>query len=342
MKLCVLLGGPSAEREVSLVSGYAMATAYAANGHDVTLLDPATGRAMRLDEFKADRPKTTPPTNEELGKLSQGTVLLESLMSDTIRDAQIVVFGLHGVPGEDGPMQAVLELLGKPFTGSKSRSSALSIDKAYTKAVLKDAGIAVPNGVVAPRGMDDSELRDLFHIAEHDLGLPLVIKPNDQGSTVGLTILKQSDPDEFVRACNLAWEWSPKALIEEFVDGHELTVTVLNGKALPIVEIAPEGGFYDYHHKYTTGMTTYTCPAQIEPEIASAIQADALRVFELCDARGYARIDYRMRPDGSFACLEINTLPGMTSTSLVPKAANAAGMSFGELCEKILESAFMS
>ncbi len=341
MKLCLLLGGPSAEREVSFISGIAMAKAYVANGHDVTLLDPATGRTMRVEEFVADPPHMEHPTAEQLGALTQGTVLLDSLMSEAVRDAQIVVLGLHGVPGEDGLVQSVLELLDKPYTGSKSRASALCIDKDFTKAVLKQAGINVPDGMIARKGLEDSELRELYRSAFARLGLPLVVKPNDQGSTVGLTILKSNDPDEFLRACRLAWEFSSKALIEEFIPGRELTVTVLHNQALPIVEIAPVGGFYDYHHKYTKGMTSYTCPAELTAEIAAAIQADALRVFEVCDARGYARIDYRFRPDGTYSCLEINTLPGMTSTSLVPKSAAAAGISFEDLCAKILESAFL-
>ena len=165
-----------------------------------------------------------------------------------------------------------------------------------------------------------------------------VVKPNDQGSTVGLTISTQADFD-FEAGIRLAWKYSKGALIEEFIEGRELTVTVLDGEPLPIVEIAPEGGFYDYHHKYTKGMTQYFAPADLDDDLTKKIQQSALTVYNCCDASGYARIDYRLKPDGSFYCLEINTLPGMTETSLVPKAAKAAGMSFEELCKRILDAA---
>lgn len=341
MRLCVLLGGPSAEREVSLMSGSAMARALAALGHEIVLLDPATGRTMRLEEFQADPPKAEPPTPEALGAFSQGSLVLESLQSQAVREADVVVFGLHGVPGEDGIMQSVLELLGKPYTGTNARMSALCIDKDLTKVFIANAGVPVPKGKTLGTELSDQELKNEFEMLKVHLGLPMVIKPNDQGSTVGLTILKEDNLDAFIKGVRLSLQYSSKALVEEFVDGRELTVAVIGNEALPIVEIAPEGGFYDYHHKYTKGMTVYTCPAQLETEVCSAIQADALKVFEVCGARGYARIDFRLRPDNTWACLEINTLPGMTETSLVPKAAKAHGLTFEQLCERILASALV-
>jgi D-alanine-D-alanine ligase len=340
MKICLLLGGTSAEREVSLVSGIGMAKAYAANGHEVTLLDPATGRAMRIDEFQTDPPNAEPPTAEFLGQMGQGAKVLESLTSEAVREADVVVLGVHGVPGEDGSFQAVLELLGKPYTGSDARSSALCIDKALTKIVMEEAGVATPRWAILDSLTDRSIVREAFEEIRDELKLPVVIKPNDQGSTVGLTILNEDDADLFVKAVELSWKYSRKALVEEFIEGRELTVTVLEGRPLPIVEIAPNEGFYDYHHKYTKGMTVYTCPADLSQEVTERIQLDALEVFDVMGARGYARIDFRLRPDNIWSCLEINTLPGMTELSLVPKAAAAAGISFGELCEHILHSAF--
>jgi D-alanine-D-alanine ligase len=339
MKLCVLLGGPSAEREVSLMSGIGMARALANRGHDVTLLDPATGRAMRIEDFHADPPKTEHPTAKELGQLSQGDVVLRSLTSSAVLEAELVVFGLHGVPGEDGLMQSVLELLGKPFTGSDSRASAICIDKNFTKIILKDAGIAVPKGLIVPKNAHPAERHAAWELAKFELGMPLVIKPNDQGSTVGLTILGEESEDSFNTAVDLALEYSAKALVEEFIEGRELTVGILDREALPIVEITTAGGLYDYHHKYTPGMSFHACPADLPSEIASGIQADALKAFEVAGCRGYGRIDFRLRPDGTYSCLEINTLPGMTSTSLMPDAAGAAGISFEELCERIVRTA---
>ena len=340
MKLCVLLGGPSAEREVSLLSGSAMARAYEKLGHDVTLLDPATGRAMRLKEFHVDPPHKEAPTPEALGEYTQGTVVIDSLNSSAVREADVVVLGLHGVPGEDGLIQAVLELMGKAFTGSDARASGVCIDKALTKILLERAGIPTPAWVSIEAGVSEARVRAIYQDAAKELGIPLVIKPNDQGSTVGMTILREDVEDQFVDAVKLAWRYSKKALIEEFIEGRELTVGVIDGEPLPIVEIEPEGGYYDYHHKYTKGMTKYTSPALIDKSLTESIQRDALHVFNVCGARGYARIDYRLDGDGKWYCLEINTLPGMTETSLVPKAAAAAGMSFETLCEKILGSAF--
>ena len=339
MKLCILLGGPSAEREISFLSGGAMARALVTRGHDVTLLDPATGRAMRLEEFHATPPKSEHPTAKELGEFSQGNIVLGSLMSSVVREAEVVVLGLHGVPGEDGLIQSVLELQGKRYTGSDARSSALCIDKHYTKIILEHAGIRVPRGTIIAKTDHPQERHAAWELANVELGFPLVIKPNDQGSTVGLTILQEASQDAFNRAIDLALEYSTKALIEEFVEGRELTVSILGREALPVLEIETKGGFYDYLHKYTPGMSFHTCPADLPSDIASGIQADALKAFDACGCRGYARVDFRLHPDGRYYCLEINTLPGMTSTSLIPDTARAAGISFEELCERIVAEA---
>ncbi len=337
MKICVLLGGTSAEREISLLSGYGMARALANRGYEVTLLDPVTSdHAMQIDEFQATPASVHPPSREELGKYGEGGTMLENLMSDSVREADVIVLGLHGVPGEDGLVQSVLELLGKCYTGSDSRSSALCIDKHYTKIILESVGIEVPKGIIVSKSAHPQERHAAWALANAEFGVPMVIKPNDQGSTVGLTIVKDDSEDAFQRGVELALEYSGKALIEEFIEGRELTVGILGNEALPIVEITTEGGFYDYHHKYTTGMSFHVCPADLPSDITDGIQAAALRAFEACGCRGYGRVDFRLRPDGKFFCLEINTLPGMTELSLLPDAAKAAGISFDELCERIL------
>ena len=338
MNLCVLLGGPSAEREISFLSGYGMARALQSRGHNVTLLDPATGQAMTVDEFQTSPASKEAPSIKELGQYSQGGMLLKSLTSSAVMNSDVVVIGLHGVPGEDGVIQSVLELIGKPFTGSGSRSSALCIDKHLTKIVLKDSGIPVPKGITVSNTTHPLERHSAWEQAKTELGIPMVIKPNDQGSTVGLTILKNDSEDEFQKAVDLALEYSSKALIEEFIEGQELTVGILGNEALPIIEITTNEGFYDYHHKYTPGMSFHICPAKIPSEIADGIQSAALRAFEACGCSGYARVDFRLQPNGQFYCLEINTLPGMTELSLMPDSARAAGISFEDLCEKILDS----
>ena len=336
MNLTVLFGGTSAEREISLLTGSAMARAYESLGHNVTLLDPAFNKEMKIASYLSRPANTSHPTVEELKKLGQGSMMIDSLTSKTVRDADAVVIGLHGVPGEDGTIQAVLELMGKKFTGSGSRASAVSIDKTYSKILMQAAGVATPRWTFASSGTKD--LDNVKKSAEAWMKSGVVVKPNDQGSTVGLTISQSPDFD-FEAAIHMAWKYSSGALIEEYIEGRELTVTVLDGVVLPIVEIAPEGGFYDYHHKYTKGMTNYYCPADLPAEITTKMKAAALTVHNCCDARGYSRVDFRLADDGSFYCLEINTLPGMTETSLVPKAAQAAGMSFPDLCKIILDAA---
>lgn len=341
MKLTVLLGGTSAEREISLLTGAAMARAYSNLGHEVTLLDPATGRTMGLDEYHHQPPHAEPPTPEQLAGLSQGTVFVESLLSPAVRDADAVVIGLHGVPGEDGTVQAVLELLGKQFTGSGSRSSAISIDKAYTKILMAACGVPTPKWSFISKGTPDADVKQMIGQLPGAIGEKLVVKPNDQGSTVGLTLSTQPDFD-MQSAIDLAWKYSEGALIEEYIQGKEYTIAILAGKALPVVEIAPDGGFYDYHHKYTKGMTQYFCPAVLDERLESLMTESAYQLFNACACKGYARIDFLVGTDGKYYCLELNTLPGMTETSLVPKAANAAGLSFEELCNIILRSSIQS
>jgi D-alanine-D-alanine ligase len=249
------------------------------------------------------------------------------------------VLGLHGVPGEDGLVQSVLELLGKRYTGSDSRASALCIDKHFTKIILKNAGVDVPKGMIVAKNSHPQERHAAWEFAKAEFGIPMVIKPNDQGSTVGLTILKENSEDKFQQAVELALKYSTKALIEEFIEGRELTLGILGNEALPIVEITTKGGFYDYHHKYTAGMSFHICPADLPSDIADGIQSAALRAFVSCGCRGYGRVDFRLQSDGKYFCLEINTLPGMTELSLLPDAAKAAGISFDELCERILMEA---
>ena len=315
-----------------------MARALASRRHHITLVDPATARSMRLEEFQANPPRKEPPTMRELGGFTGGAVL-ESLMLPAVREAEVVVLGLHGVPGEDGLIQSVLELEGKRYTGSNARSSAICIDKQYTKIILEHAGVATPRGRVVSNADHPLERHAAWEWCVTELGFPLVIKPNDQGSTVGLTILREQSQDAFNRAVDLALEYSDKALVEEFIEGRELTVSILGREALPVLEIETKGGFYDYEHKYTTGMSFHTCPANMPSELASAIQASALQAFDACGCRGYGRVDFRLHPSGRFYCLEINTLPGMTSTSLIPDAARAAGISFEDLCERIVAEA---
>lgn len=303
MRIQVLMGGTSSEREVSLASGKAVAAGLARAGHKVAVYDfnPARGRDVR-----------------------------HLLASAELAGAEVVFITLHGGEGEDGRIQAVLELAGKPYTGPGVRASALCMDKVLTKIVLEHSGVATPAwaGLAGERAR---AWRDCPGV--RDLGFPLVVKPVDQGSTVGLTIA--AGEAEADRAIDLALKYSDVLLFEKYIPGRELTVAVVEEEVFPIVEISPKQGFYDYERKYTKGLTDYACPARLDGRLASSIQADALRAYLACGCDGFARVDARLAPDGVAYFLEINTVPGMTDTSLVPMAAEARGISFDALVDRI-------
>jgi D-alanine-D-alanine ligase len=334
MNIAVFLGGTSAEREVSLASGKAVVIALREAGHRVVPIDPALGarQPAREDDLYTEILHGAPPTAEALAKLSPRNII-ECVNSALLDGIDVVFLALHGEWGEDGKIQSLLEMRGMKYTASGVMASALTMDKSMTKILMRHNGIAtgkwemVRSGVIA----DVS----LMQRVASEIGFPLVVKPNDQGSTVGLTIVQRAD--EIPGAVALALQFSTSVMLEEFIPGRELTVAIVGGKVLPIIEIKPKDGFYDYQHKYTKGMTEYICPADLPAALTEKIQRDSLRVFETMQCRGFARVDFRLRDDNDYFCLEINTLPGMTATSLVPKAAAAAGMSFPELCDTIVK-----
>jgi D-alanine-D-alanine ligase len=322
MRIAVLLGGTSAERDVSLVTGEAVGRALEDVGHEVSLVDPAVGPEP-LDRAARATIGTAPP---EIGVETGAAV--RAVSGRAVREADVVFIALHGGTGEDGTIQGLLELAGKRYTGSGVRASALAMDKHVSKLIFRDAGVPTPDWRAV---RDGSEL----DAAAKGLGCayPMVVKPNDQGSTVGLSVVK--DADELRPAFELARRYSEIALIERFVEGREMTVAVLDGRPLPVVEIAPESGFYDYASKYQKGATVYTCPAQAAPALEAALGKAALDAFDSLGCRAYGRVDFRVTPGGEPFCLEANTVPGMTETSLVPMAARAAGMDFGQLVDAI-------
>ncbi len=332
MNIAVIMGGNSPERNVSLTSGGAVATALMANGHNVRCIDPALGASCVLDIATLEIPNR-PPSDEELAALPLRNYLL-AINSSAFDEIEIVFSVLHGKNGEDGVMQALLEARGLKYTGSKVLGSAVAMDKVESKILMTATNIPTPQwAVVKKNHVDDfdllKEIRDTFRSG-------MVIKPNDQGSTVGMTILEHGNLDDVQNAIKEALNYSNIALVENYIPGRELTVAVVGDEAFPIVEIAPEGGFYDYQHKYTKGMSNYICPAEIDEELTDFIQHLAVTAHKVCGCHGYSRVDFRLDEDNHPWCLEVNTLPGMTSTSLVPKAAAAAGIEFGELCERII------
>ena len=301
-KIGVLMGGPSAEREVSLNTGKAIVAALQEKNYNVVGidLDPAHF-VQQLQEHQID----------------------------------IVFNALHGLYGEDGKLQGALEMLGIPYTGSGVLASAMAMDKAVSKRLFQSAGIPTPRYQLLKRreGMGEAILNGILDEFE----VPFVVKPSTQGSTIGLTIVQE--PEELAAALEKAFNYDSEVLVEEFVDGSELTVGILGGlqpEALPIVEIVPYSGIYDYHAKYTKGATEYFVPARVDEATTRLTQEVALAAFKILGCSGIARVDVRLDPSNHPYVLEVNTIPGMTATSLVPKAAAAVGMSFPELCERIL------
>ena len=297
-KVAVLMGGPSAEREISLLSGNAVLKALRECGVDAHPFDPAERNLFEL-------------AGEGYAR---------------------AFIALHGRFGEDGTVQGALETLKIPYTGSGVMASALAMDKWRTKLVWLASGIPTPRYRVATAATDWMGV-----VAE--LGLPLIVKPAREGSTIGITKVTSVDHDEL----RLAWEEAARhdalVLIEEFVIGIELTASIVNGRALPLIRIDAPQGNYDYHNKYFSDDTKYFCPSGIAPALEDEIRARSLAAFDVVGCSGWGRLDLILRNDGSYSFLEVNTSPGMTGHSLVPMAAREAGTSFPDLCIEILRGA---
>ena len=337
MKILVLMGGISAERDVSLVSGEAIVKALKSVGHQVMALDTAQAQKLLPDKgkFLSEGIKEEPPDVSELERKGK-QLALEAIHSFDFSEVDVVFLALHGGQGEDGTIQALLDLTGKPYTGSGVLSSALAMDKAMSKKIFEREEILTPQWFL----LEESELSDIPFVSEKiskSFGFPCVVKPNDQGSTVGLTIVERSE--DIKNAIQFAHKYSDFILVEKFISGRELTVGILGDMALPVVEIIPEHGIYDYECKYTHGKSNYVCPAKISPEKTKEIQFIGLKAFKALRCEDYARVDFRYGDDDRFYCLEVNTLPGMTDTSLVPKAAKAWGIDFPVLVDRIARMA---
>jgi D-alanine-D-alanine ligase len=253
----------------------------------------------------------------------------------------VAFLALHGGRGEDGTIQALLDLAGVPYTGSGHLASALAMDKELSKQLFRVAGVGTADWTMAPRPSSPNDpQRDFVREVERTLGVPVVVKPSKQGSTVGLTVVKEIA--QLAPAVVEAFKYDDEVMVEQFIPGRELTVGILGDEALPVGEIIPVHEIYDYECKYTAGMAREIFPADLTADETRTVQELARRAFRALKLGGYARIDFRMAPDGVFYCLEANTLPGMTALSLIPQAAVAAGISFPELCERIVQLALQS
>ena len=303
-RITVLKGGDSSERKISLLSGTAVAEGLRVKGYEVTELDPA--------DFST------------LGQLIERMQELET---------ELVFLGLHGGSGENGQLQAALDLAGLRYTGSGFQACALTMDKYVSKLMAREDGVPVADWVLLRGDQlgDYNDPRDLQGIVDK-LGLPLIVKPNDGGSSVGIS--KVERVEQLREASQHALKYSSSALLERFIPGRELTATVIDGQALPLVEIKPLSGWYDYDNKYNAGRTEYLAPAPIEESVAQLMQTYAVRLWQVFGLRGYARIDFRYDGEKPYF-LEVNTLPGMTTLSLTPMAAKAVGISFVDLVDKI-------
>ena len=291
MKVGVLMGGPSEERDVSLTSGKAVLDACKKLGYDATAF-----------KFK----------NNYKG------------LKNALKTKNIIFNALHGGIGENGKIQEWLYSNGIRYTGSDAISSALCMKKANTKSIVRSLGIKTPDWELLENIKD-----------KPTLDFPFVVKPNNQGSTVGLNIV--FNDSKIHSAIKEAFKYSNQIMVEKYIDGRELTVPILGSKAYPIVEIEPSNAFYDYDCKYTPGMSKYICPAELDLQLTNAIQRDTELVFNELGCGVYGRADYLIDSSGDHYFLEMNTLPGMTSTSLFPKSVNVGGLSFENLIEKIIE-----
>ncbi|HEX5133295.1 MAG TPA: D-alanine--D-alanine ligase [Candidatus Krumholzibacteria bacterium] len=338
---CILLltGGDSPERDVSLASGRGIAQALRDNGHRVLVVDPARPDVAPTeydDAIFGDAKIGAEPPRIDPDVYRSRAVFTRLLAARDDFRVDLVFNGLHGGAGEDGTVQAVLEYLGIPFTGSGAAGSAFAMDKQRAKVLAADAGVLVPPGLHFERsalhaGTLEQQVRE-------SIGLPAVVKPNAQGSSVGLTIVH--DFKDLDAAAQLAFASDRSILIERYIAGREITQAVFEGgPELPVLEIRPRSGLYDYFHKYQSGNTEYLVPAPIDDDVARAVQDSAQRAFTALNLSGYTRFDYRLDPEGRPYLLEANTLPGMTAMSLVPKAAAVAGMSYNDVCEFIVRKA---
>jgi D-alanine-D-alanine ligase len=331
------MGGESAERDVSLASGAGVIAGLRQAGHEAIGIDTARGAGQLSGPETTKKPliKERPPDTKELSTY-RGETTIQTVSSPDLRQVDLVFIALHGGSGENGTVQALLDLLKIPYTGSGVMASALAMDKLVAKKVVSASGILTPDYMVKDSGSLTEE-SEIIKAINDSVGFPVVVKPNDQGSSVGLDIV-QSPAGLFEKA-RLAAEYSDKVLFEKYIPGRELTVSILGDEVLPVAEVKPKDGFYDYHHKYTPGLADKIVPAPITEEETKNIQKLGLLAFKALGCRGYARIDFRMSTEGEFYFLEANTLPGMTQTSLVPKAARAAGIDFPELLDRIAKIA---
>ncbi|MFZ5981814.1 MAG: D-alanine--D-alanine ligase family protein [Candidatus Zixiibacteriota bacterium] len=335
MKVLLLAGGDSSERDVSLNSGAAVFEALKKLGHEVIALDPATNRSL-LDKKGVNYIADKSFKQETLSLERDKTTALTTFTEPSLNDVEVVFIGLHGGAGENGTIQNLLDLAGKKYTGSNMTASAVAMNKTLAKRLFVSENIRTPRWMLCrlkDGALDNNTVASVDNLFDY----PLIVKPNDGGSTIGLT--KVTRKEDLLEGLKRAAAESREILVEEFIPGRELTVAVFDGRAFPVVEIRPKSGLYDYEAKYTKGKSEYIAPAPIDNDLSAQIRETAEKAYDIIGASGAARIDFILDNTGAFYCLELNTLPGMTSLSLVPMAAKCEGIDFTRLIEMMLDSA---
>ena len=343
MKIVILAGGLSTERDVSLTSGAGICRTLLENGHQAVLMDAFMGIPYDADKLEdlfalpdaglsiasgisADEPDLAAI---RASRADQSPCLLGPNVIALCQMADIVFMGLHGDIGENGKLQATFDVLGIKYTGPNSLGSALAMDKGLTKQIFRTEGVPTPKGTWLYKSCQDTSLTAL------GLSLPVVVKPCSGGSSVGVYIVHTEE--EYNQAIEASFRYEDELIIEEYIKGREFAVGIIEGKALPVIEIIPNSGFFDYKNKYQDGCTQEICPAQIPEDIAHKMQCAAEKAFAALKLDVYSRADFLLTENGDIYCLEVNSLPGMTPASLLPKEAGAAGINYSELCEMIIE-----
>lgn len=336
MKIVVLAGGVSTEREISIVSGTGVCKALREKGHQAILLDVYCGDVRKTADtafsgaYDVDADAAYIRSfDDKLKEMGSRRGFFGPQVLELCQAADTVFLALHGENGENGKVQAAFDLLGVRYTGSGYLGSALAMDKELSKQLFRENHVPTPAGIVLRK---QGERRKA---AENGVGLPCVVKPSCGGSSVGVSIA--GTEEEYRRALEEGFRYEDVLIVEQYIKGREFSVGIVDGVVYPVIEIAPIQGFYDYHNKYQAGSTVETCPAELSQELTEKMQGYALQAYEALRLESYGRIDVMMDEANEMYCLEANTLPGMTPTSLLPQEAAALGMDFGSLCEKLIE-----
>ena len=327
MRVTVLTGGATAERTVAFAGAAQVVAALRGRGHVVAVVDTATGLLTEDVEKRLLRTEVGNSLPDVSNLIAGERRMLSGVLAalEVVHTADVLFLVVHGGAGEGGILQAVLDVIGTPYTGSGPLGSALAVDKDLSKRLFRAAGVPVAEWCMATPELDPAVI--------DRIGWPAIVKPSKQGSTVGLTLVKRKA--DVARAIAEAFRWDDEVMIERFIPGRELTVGVLGDEALPPGEIFPKHELFDYECKYTPGMSEEIFPATLDAGLARNLQEQSVRAHRALKLSGYSRIDFRVTAAGDMFCLEANNLPGLTRTSLYPQAARAAGIDYAEMCERI-------